>query len=155
MPRSLQPIPAGTPISETDGTITTFFRLAWQALVDGFTKSPLAAALTKTAQNAALPTTLVLLAPAEGIYRMNFYTRVTTPDGISSSLAVKFSWVDGGVTLTATSAAVTGDAVSSVGTGTQFVHCDGLTNITVETLYASNTPGAMKYRLDVGVEQCL
>ena len=157
MPRSLQPIPSGVQITEKDGTITTFFRLAWQALVDGFGTTPLAGYVTTPAagQSGALPTTIAQTVTAAGMYRVNYYARVLVPDGVSSSLAVVISWVDGGATLTATSPTITGDSISSLGSGGQFLHVDALTDITVATTYASHTPGAMKYRLDVGVEQCL
>lgn len=107
-----------------------------------------------TAQNASLSATdfsgIVL---PEGLYRASYYARITTADGVSSSLTVVLAWTDGGVAMTLTGAAITGNTTASYQTSSIILHADADTDITYATTYASNTPGTMKYRLDLSLEK--
>lgn len=154
MPQSLEPIPVGTPISDAQGRITTFFRLRWQTLIDGFQVSATKAVLNLTGQSAALVTTALQTTASAGPYRVSFGIRKTTIDGVSSSLQVTLGWTQDSVPLTETFAAVTADSVT-IGkqNDARCVWADALTDLTIAVAYASNTPGQMKYRVDVTVEQ--
>lgn len=158
MPRSLTPIPAGVEITEGSGTITTFFRLAWQALVDSFQFSPSVASTQQgppatAALSAAVPTTSLFTTKQAGLYRISFYLRKTRIDGVNSSLQVTLGWVENGVALSETGAAVVPDSVT-VGqqSGEKLVWADTATSLTIAIAYASNTPAQMQFRYDALVE---
>jgi hypothetical protein len=104
-------------------------------------------------QNAAIPiTNIPLPLLTTGLYIIRYYARITNPDGVSSSLTVKLGWTESAQPLTASSPAMTGDAVTTVTSANLMVQADGNTAITYSTLYASNTPNKMKYRLSITVE---
>lgn len=88
-----------------------------------------------------------------GTYRVSYYLRVTSPDGVSSSVAVTIGWTESGQTLSVPGPALTGDALTSVQSGTGLVILDPSSPITVSVTYASNTPNKMKYRLRLIAEQ--
>ncbi len=107
-----------------------------------------------SAQSAAIGVTNIPLpALSAGDYSVAYYARVTTVDGVSSSLTVSLGWTESAVSLAFTGAAITTDTVTSVQSGVVIVRSDGGTPITYSTAYASNTPGKMRYRLDVVVSQ--
>ena len=148
MARTLAPIPQGVAIADKDGGIADFMRFRWQELLDGFGTVPIAGSLTKTGQTAALATTAVLTVLTGGWYEMTTYARVTTPDGVSSSLTVTVGWTENGQALTQVLSALTGDSVTTVQPGPPVtVWADVNTDITVSTAYASNTPNKMAYKL--------
>lgn len=89
---------------------------------------------------------------SSGLYRVSYYARITTPDGVSSSLTVTFDWTDGGATPSFSGAAITGNTVTSYQSETKLIHIDSLSPIRYSTAYASNTPGAMKYMLSFALE---
>jgi hypothetical protein len=153
MPRALPPIPAGVPIADKDGGITTFFRLRWQQLVDGWSQSGSEASFTAIGRTAALATASVLTTLSAGKYRVSWYLRKTRPDGAASAAAVTLGWVDlDSVALSVTGAALTLDTVQAVQTGIQIVRCLNATDITIAVSYASATAGQMRYDLEVLVE---
>lgn len=97
----------------------------------------------------AIPTTTL----AAGLYRVNVYQRITTADGVSSSLQTTISWTDGGVSCQRALTALTGDTTATVGTDPPvFIHVDGSTPISYATVYASNTANKMRYALRLQVE---
>ncbi len=99
-------------------------------------------------QSATIATTPIPLpALAAGAYRIQYYVRKTTADGVSSSLTVTFSWTEGGQALSLSGAALTTDAVTAVQTGISPILIDASTPISYAVAYASNTPGQMKFRL--------
>jgi hypothetical protein len=110
--------------------------------------------LVKTGQHAAITTTsLVLPALTNATYRVSGYLRVTTPDGVSSSVQLTLGWTESALTLSKTLAAVTGDTVTSVQDGQLTAFVDQGSALTYSTAYSSNTPGAMQYTLRLLVEQ--
>jgi hypothetical protein len=153
MPRSLPPIPAGVPIAEKDGGITTFFRLRWQQLVDGWAQTGSVSLFTAIGRTAALVTTSIYTTLATGKYRVSWYLRKTRPDGAASSVTVTLGWIDlDSQALTVSGAPLTLDAAAAVQTGMQIVRCLSASDITVAVAYSSTTPGQMRYDLEMTVE---
>jgi hypothetical protein len=52
-----------------------------------------------------------------GLYALSYYARITVPASVSSSLTIALDWRDGGVTLTFTGAAMTGNTTSTYQSG--------------------------------------
>lgn len=153
MPRSLSPIPAGMAITDREGTITVFFRLAWQLLVDGFQITPDLAAFDATAQSAAIATTTLADATAGGQYRINTSLTRTITDGVSSSAAITIGFSQGGVARTVVLAALTeASGLAYQGASTP-IYADANSAITVAMSYASNTAAKAKFDLHVTAEQ--
>ena len=153
MPIALAPIPTGVPITERDGTVTDFFRLRWQELLDGFLKTGAVAAIERTGENAAIATTAAFTTISEGLYRVSWYVRKTTADGVSSSLTVTLGWTHRAVALTEAGAALATDAVTAQQSGSKLIRADASSDITFAVAYASNTPGQMVYEINVICEQ--
>jgi len=156
MPRALPPIPANTPIADPkDGTITTFMRMRWQQLVDGWAESGSVETLTPVlAKTAALVTTSVFTVFGTGDYRVTWYLRKTRADGVASSATVTIGFVDvDSQALTYTGPALTLDTVAAWQSETKEVRCINSSDITVAVAYSSTTPGQMRYDLVVKVEQ--
>lgn len=154
MPRSLAPIPEGVPIVEEGGSITTFFRLRWQSLVDGFLFTPSIASLSSGSPNptAAIPTTAVYTTRAAGRYRVSYRMRKTIADGVSSSLTLTVGWIEGGTAQTKVFPALTLDSVLAEQDDVLPLRVDSGTDITASFAYASNTPGLMAFNYDITVE---
>lgn len=152
MARTLSPIPSGTVIVDRGGAITDFFRLRWEELRAAFGSTPAAGSIQKLAQNAALVTTAVFTTRVAGLYRISYYLRKTTADGVSSALTFTFGWTETGFAQTEAQAALTTDAVTAEQSGSKVVWADANTDLTAAIAYASNTPGQMVYRADVAVE---
>lgn len=154
MPQSLPPIPSGVAIVEKeDGSITNFFRLLWQQLIDGFQQTPTRSGVGFQGQAAALPTSTLYLVLVDGTYRVSYYMRKTTADGVSSSLTVTLGWTESGIPQSMPLPALTLDTVAAIQEGSHVLVVDQETTITMAVAYTSNTPGTMKYRLDAAVEQ--
>jgi len=109
--------------------------------------------LALTAQGAALAATAILTAPAAGLFRVNYYTRITQAASVSSSLTVTIRWTDGGVACLFTNAAITGNTTGSNQQSDRLVHVDQGTDITIETAYASVGATPMQYALNARVER--
>lgn len=107
--------------------------------------------VTQTATIGA--TSIPLGALAAGIYRIGYYARVTSPDGVASLLTVTLGWTESSQPLTLSGAAMTGDSLTTVQTGLAVVVVDAASALTYATTYSSNTPAKMQYRLTVVVEQ--
>lgn len=88
-----------------------------------------------------------------GLYRLTWYLRIMTPDGVSSSVTVSLGYTDGAVPITLSGVPVTGDTTTTVQSLSTLIHVDQAAPITYRTTYASNTPNKMAYRLDLIVEQ--
>ena len=96
----------------------------------------------------AIPTNTL----SAGVYRVSYYVRVTQAAGTSSSIIVTLSWTDGGVSCGMSSAALTGNLTSTVGTGTAVTEIDASSPISYSTTYASVGAPVMKYKLTVILE---
>lgn len=154
MPRTLPPIPVNTPIADPkDGSITTFMRLRWQQLVDGWAQSGTVNAFVAPAQTAAIATTVVETTLAAGRYRVTWYLRKTRADGAGSSATVTIGFVDlDGQPLTYAGAALALDTLAAWQSDTKLIRAHGATDVTVAVAYSSTTPGQLRYDLEVTVE---
>lgn len=107
-----------------------------------------------SAQSAAIGATAIPLGSlTAGTYRVSYYARITTPDGVASSLTVTLGFTETANSLSFVGSAMTGDTVTTVQTGTATIVIDAASAITYATAYSSNTPAKMKYRLQVVVER--
>ena len=127
--------------------------LIWlqESLVTRVQTSPdLRAFVRLTGQNAAIGATpLPIGSVTAGRYLISFYARITTVDGVSSSLTVRLHWTESAISLTTSGAAMTGNTTTTVQSGTIMVEADANSALSYSTLYASNTIGQMFYRLSV------
>lgn len=137
--------------AKTRGYATYYFRERWNALQGRVQRVPYLAGdpISRAGQGASiLATPLVLDTVPAGLYEVRWYARVTTPDGVSSSLQVTIGWTESGQALTVSGAAITGDSVTSIQSAiAPLLQVDQGGSITYATTYASNTPGQMKYRV--------
>lgn len=153
MPMALGPIPSDQEITERGGPITTYFRLRWQELMDGFTKTPTLASIDTGVLSAAKTTTIAQTVVAAGMYRIGLYLQKITADGVSSSLTLTVGWTSRGVPLTKVFSALTTDTVGANDSSLWEMYVDASSDITYEVAYASNTPGNMTYRVNGAVER--
>lgn len=151
--QQLGEIPIDVEITESGGPVTLFFRELWQQLQGMVGKIATVATTELTNQAAAIVTTRAYLVQTPGIYRIAYYVRKTVADGVSSSLTVTLGWTDHGVPLTEAGAALAADLVTAQQSGSKLVYADGNSDLTFAVAYASNTPGTMRFQLEVSVEQ--
>jgi hypothetical protein len=152
VPRSLSPIPVGTPITDGKGIVTLFFRLLWQALIDLSLITPTVANTLFANQNAALLTTALYTTTSGGAYRIGYYLEKTIADGVNSSATVTLGWTHNGKAFTQAFAALVLDTTLAFQQDAMDVLADANTNITIALAYASNTPGAMHFDLNGTVQ---
>lgn len=138
--------------------VTGRFSDAWQAWLSrtpaSFHAVPSVLNLvTLEAQSASISATDLpeMVLPA-GVYRVSYYTRVTTAAGVSSSLTVTFAWTDGGVAQTYSGAAMNGNTTTTYQSGSIVIRSDAGAAVTYATTYASNPASAMQYSLDAFIE---
>lgn len=154
MAATLSAPPLQTPLIEgpKEPYITKVWASWLRALVD---RAQVAAFAVKSVALTAQAATLGLtsLSPAaSGLYRVSYRFRVSTAAGVSSSLQVTITGTEGGIAVTQSSAAYTGNATDKPQSGSFLVHADPATPIQVSTTYASNPAAAMQYELDTVLE---
>lgn len=88
-----------------------------------------------------------------GLYVINWYSRITTVAGVSSSLTVTFDWQDGGVAVSFTPAAITGNTTNSFGSYALPIHIDSASPVRFSTVYASNPAGQMQYSIFIALQR--
>ena len=160
MPLRGPPAPTQEPIAQLSGAEKGLIHPRWQRHIQGLRDAIDAApfryaSVTLTGQTAAIATTAIPTAdqPA-GLYRAAAITRITTADGVSSSVAVTILWTRGGVAQSVTLTANTGDATHSVvSESVPLFRIDTGTPISYATSYASTTAANMTYELDVVLER--
>lgn len=84
---------------------------------------------------------------AGGLYRINYYVRVTQAASVSSSITVSFDWSDGGVAITYPGTAEAGNTTATYHSDTFPIHVDSLSPIRYSTTYASVGGTPMQYQL--------
>lgn len=113
-------------------------------------------------QSAAISATTAYAVPANaaGLYSVSFTAKVTTVDGVSSTLGpfqYKYTDLDDSVVVTAPVAAITNITQSTTNTtqamlsNTFVVNAKASTNIQYVMGYTSNTPGQMIYSLHIRI----
>lgn len=155
MPQVLPTIPVNMEIVDAKGRINTFFRLLWQNLVSGSVQTPTIATFTTGAvdKTAAVVTSALYTALANGKYRVSFYLRKTIADGVNSSATVTIGWVDRGAALTFAFAALALDTATAYQSDElPMINVDLATDITIAIAYSSNTPAKMAYYCVAAVE---
>lgn len=152
MTQPLDPIPTNATVVDGSGIISQFWFL-W--LYELWTRVKAAAQIVSTIaqanQSAAILTTAALTVVQNGVYRVSYALRVTTPADVSSSLTVTLTWRTGGVTFTKVGAALTGNLTTSEQHDTVLVRADSGTTITYAVAYTSSTT-QVAYAIDVIVE---
>lgn len=88
-----------------------------------------------------------------GVYRITYYTRLTTAAGTSSSLQVAFDWSDHAHTLAWTSPALTSNNVSVPMMGVLPIYSDSLSPITMAVTFSSVGSPAAIYEIYVSLEK--
>lgn len=87
----------------------------------------------------------------EGLYRISYHLRITTPDGISSDLTVTLDWTDGGVAQSEVSKTVSTNTTDTRLHGDFLIHIDASTPVRYSTTIVTGL-GDLEYRLDVVLE---
>lgn len=101
------------------------------------------------AQGASIGNTaLSPLLPA-GLYRIEYYMRVTQPATVSSSATFTVNWTDGAVPQSYSWAALTGNTTTSAQSAATLLHADAGSQVTYATTYSSSGATAMQYALTV------
>lgn len=90
---------------------------------------------------------------SSGVYRVSVFLRVTTADGVSSSVTPYVQYPNDGITCTDTGAALTSNNTAQPKGYTFIVESDAPGPISFGTTYVSNTPGQMKYKAVVIIER--
>lgn len=112
--------------------------------------------LDYTNQNASIsPTPIPVGSISSGIYRVSVLLRVTTVDGVSSSVTPFVQYPNDGITCTDTGAALTANNTAQPKGYTFVVETDAPGPVSFGTTYVSNTPGAMKYKAVVAIERVM
>lgn len=154
----LDPVPVLSPIGNIGQARIHPDYERWLALAQSIINNQpqqIGSTLTLTAQAASIVSTSIPLpALTNGTYRVGAYLRVTTADGVSSSIQLTLGWTQGSQALTKAFSALTGDTVTTVDSvSLPFIQIDQGSALTYATTYASNTPGKMKYTLILAVEK--
>ncbi len=128
----------------------TYFRGQGQLIDQGPTRigSPIALANQSTSIGTTSITSETLTA---GLYRVTYYLRVTTPDGVTSSIRLNLAWDDTGVSCTHNFTALTNDTVT-LPASESFMLNLSQPPLSYSTTYASNTPAKMRYSLEIVLE---
>ncbi len=130
--------------------------LLWlqDALVTRIEQAPaIRTAVVLTNQSASIGATpMPLSGITAGRWRISWYTRITTVDAVNSSLTVTIGWTESAIALTISGAAITGNLVTSVQSGSVVIESDANAPINYATTAVSNTPGQMHYRLSLVAE---
>lgn len=154
MPASLAAPPIQTPLADSprELLITKVWANWLRSLID---RAEVAAYEVKTVQLTGQTASIgltSLIALASGLYRVSYRFRVTTAATTSSSLQVTITTTDGGITVTQSSAAYTGNATNAPQSGVFIVQVDASSPLQYSTTYASSGATAMAYALDLIVE---
>lgn len=105
-------------------------------------------------QNAAIAATpLPLGTLSTGRYRVSIFLRVSSPDGVNSSVAPVLNFTTETVACQITGAALTSDNIGLPQSAVFLVSVDQPGPIEFSTTYASNTPNAMHYTVTVLTER--
>lgn len=155
----IDPIPINEPLtSDNPNSYMNGYWYRWLSKLVGLSANSatiLGSTVSLTNQHASIGLTGIPLPTlANGLYRVTYYARLTTNDGVSSSLAVTIGYTDKAVTCTiAPRVTLTADAVTAGLTDSVMVRIDQSSQLSYKTTYASNTPNKAIYDLVIIVEQ--
>lgn len=88
----------------------------------------------------------------KGLYRVTWYMRIAVAATTSSSLTLTLGWIDDGVTMSLSGAALTGNTTTTHQTGTALVAVDNASPVTYATTYVTAGATPMQYTLDLTLE---
>lgn len=153
---TLAPFPLRTPVTDEPNRILSRPWVAWLTdLVQKVDRDPtVVSSVSLTAQSASIAaTTFVRQTSPAGLYRVSYFTRITRAATTSSSLTVATGAVNGGVTVSQSGAALTGNTTTTVQSGSFAFQSDGNTALTYTVTYASSGGTTMQYGLWMSVER--
>lgn len=108
---------------------------------------------TLTDQHTSIPATPLAAGQlGAGTYRVTYYARKTTIDGVASQLTVSIGFTENAIPLTLSGPIMNVDSVTSPQSGSIMVTIDDNTSITYATTYFSTTPDQMRYELRFLIE---
>jgi hypothetical protein len=141
--------PIKSAISDRQGFLTDEWVNWFSDYVPRLDKAPSRlATVTRTGQSASLAITPFTSGTlAGGLYRVDWYARITTAATTNSSLTVTVLSTESGVSLTQSGAAMTGNTTTTVQSGSALLLIDAGTPISYSTTYASTGATSMAYRL--------
>lgn len=99
------------------------------------------------AQGAAIGATSFKTPLVTGLYTVTWYLRIVRAATTSSSLQVQVGFTDESIPCVMTGAAVTGNTIATVQSGTFIVRCDRGAPVTYSTIYSSAGATTMQYDL--------
>jgi hypothetical protein len=99
------------------------------------------------------PTPLPLEALSAGLYRLTYYTRITVPASVSSSLQIGFGWTDGAVSCEILADPLTTNTIGTVQSNTLMVQNDQAAPLTYSVIYTTSGGTPMQFTLTIVVEQ--
>lgn len=105
-----------------------------------------------TSQAAAISATAIAIGGA-GLYRVTWVVRVTQAATSSSGVTITIGNSDDGVPLTQSGAALTGNVVGAIQSGSALVRSDAAAPVTYAAAYASIGAQVMRFKLDVTCER--
>lgn len=155
MSQSLDGPPYKSDVTEKPGLLsgdwTRWLQLFWARVASSIQQVGTPKSLT--GQSASIATTTAFTVTQTALYRFSWYMRITTVDAVNSSAQLAVTWREGGVTLTKTFTALTGNTTTTYDGAVWPFVADSGTLIAYAVTYASNTPAQMRYRLALVVEQ--
>ena len=101
-----------------------------------------------TAQGATIAPTVFSEPIPAGLYRVEYYMRVTQAASVSSSATFTVNWTDGAAAQTYSWAAMTGNTTTTAQSAATLVHADSGSQVGYAVTYASSGATPMLFRLD-------
>lgn len=99
-------------------------------------------------QGASIGATALVTSVPPGLYRLEYYMRVTQAATVSSSLTYTVNWTDGAVAQTYSWSALTGNTTTTVQSAATMLRADAGSAISYEIAYASVGATPMVFRSD-------
>ena len=160
-PGQLAPPAFNDPWVESDGRLTAeniswFMQILFPALQQAPSQSGSTPAFDESAVAASIvSTSLPLGTISTGTYRVTVYMRVTQADGVSSSVYPVLNFTDEAIACEVDGSVdpLTSDNIGFPKSWTFLLAVDQPGPIDFSTVYSSNTPGLMQYRVLVLVER--
>lgn len=155
MPLNPLPMPLETPLVNPDRTIefnawVQYFAQREQQLSEAARR---VVDVALTSQATAIGATALDIGTSAALYRVSVIARITQVATTNSSLTPTFRWTTGGVAVSRTYTALTGNTTSTYLVDTFPVRVDSATSLTYETAYSTSGAQAMQYSLEMAVER--
>lgn len=148
------PLPSDTPLVETNRQMNWFwvqYFTSRDARIESSADTVIDTLVT--GQAASIGATALSVGTTAGLFRVSVLANITRAATTSSSLAVTVAWTAGGVALSKTYTAITGNTTATYLAETLPVRIDASTSLTYATTYASVGATTMQYQLELCVER--